>query len=129
MSGIRLIFDFLIKRFNLLLLVVLLIGYGFYISSYLLLNWYSADAKWVYYITTGVVLLCLVLEETAGYRDLFQRQFNLISKLTISINFILFALISQGYLNAWWLCLIILYGSVFVISVGVLYNLKTYDYI
>lgn len=121
--------DFFIKRFNLILLVILLVGYGFYIFAYQILHWYSPDAKWIYYIVTGTVLLCLVAEEIVGYRDLYQKQFNIICKLTIAVNFVLFALISQDYLKNDILCLFILYGSVFAISMGVIYNLKTYDYI
>lgn len=119
----------LISRLNLLFLMGLVISYGFYIIAYGFFNWHSTNAKWVYYIATATAQLYFTAEECAGYRDEFQRQFNIIGKFFIGINCLLFAINLQGMLTNPVLCLCALYGSVIVITIGIVYNLKKYEYI
>lgn len=116
-------------RYNLLVLLLLLAAYTFYIIAYGYLHWYQADAKWISYSATAIGLLYFCFEELAGYIDWYYRQFNIIGKLTIAVNCIIFALNFQGVLSDPVLLLLALYISVAVISIAVHYNLKKYEYL
>lgn len=99
-----------------------IVGWGFF-------EWYAPNAKSISYGATFIGLAFFVVEEIVGYKDMFQRQFNIIGKLTIAVNSLLFALNFQGLLTNPVLLLLALYISVAVISIGVCYNLKKYEYI
>lgn len=92
------------------------------------LQWYEVDFKWLYYIVTVFGLLFLTVEDIKGYKDLWQKQFNIVCKFFIITTFILFIATLQGILNNAWVCYLILFGSVFAITLSVVYNLKRYDY-
>lgn len=114
---------------NILLLISLTVGYTIDIYGRFWGGWHIAGVKWFFYILTGTAFVYTIIDEIRGYRSFMQMNFNIICKFTMATNFILIALILQGVLSSYpFLCLIIMYFSVLVITLSVVYNLKKYDY-
>jgi hypothetical protein len=99
-----------------------LIGHGFF-------HWYSANSKTIVYVAQSIAFIYYPIEIYNGFKDKYQRDFCVIGLFAIAVNSIIYALNFQGIIkNAVWL-LLILWISVGTITIGVIFNLKKYDYI
>lgn len=78
----------------------------------------------MYYAVTALTLLFLTFEDILGHKC----QFNIICKFSLIVNFILFAVTLFGLLKSPVLCLLLLNGSVFAISIMVLSIFKKHGY-
>lgn len=121
--------DFIKKRFNVVMLLFLMASFTTYLIGHGFFHWYNPNSKTIVYVAQSIAFIYYPIEIYKGFKDKYQRDFCIIGMLTIAVNSIIYALNFQGIIkNAVWL-LIILWVSVGAISIGVIYNLKKYDYI
>lgn len=113
---------------NLIVLIINMGSYNFYVYELLFGTWEKREAKALYYLTTFFVLLYLIIDEIIGYSSDTHKQISLICKLSVCANFLLFALILYDMLSMPILYLFLLNGSIFVLSVIILWSAIQHEF-
>lgn len=103
-------------------------AYNFYFYELFYGSWDKTQAKALYYLTTFLVLLYLIIDEIVDYSSDTHKQISLICKLSVCANFLLFALILYNVLSMPILYLFLLNGSIFVLSVIILTSGIRHEY-
>lgn len=107
---------------NLLIIIANMGCYNLYFYELFWGSWEKITARALYYISTAIVSIYLIIDELYGFTTKEHYQLNLICRLTIIANFILFALILYNILPDPILYLLILNGSIFALSCMILFS-------
>lgn len=114
-------------------LVVLILYMGCYTLDFyewIYGEWNLALAKGFYYFVTAGMLLYLLFDDVVDKRRDIHRQLSYISKASVIANFVLFGLIYYAIIHSieyQKIYLFLLNGSIFVLSMIVLYNGLRYE--
>jgi hypothetical protein len=85
-------------------------------------SWEKIASKALYYLTTGMFLIYLFINDIVKNNSDLNHQICLIGKSAIIINFLLFYLILSGIATRPILYVLLLNGSVFAVSIMILFS-------
>lgn len=115
-------------RLNFLIIFFYTAFNNFYLYELFYGGMNNATIKGMFYGVTFLVGIWTVVDEILGYKGTRNYQTNIVIKLTIWANFLLFALTQLNIILNPVLCLFLLNGTVFAISISIFRNLNKYGY-
>lgn len=107
---------------SLCMLIMLVAGYNLYIYELFWGDWFILHTKGMYYAVAGSVMLYLTINDIIGHSTEIQFEIDIICKITLVINFIIFAVSLFDMLPNHRLYLYLFNGCIFVTSLMVLYS-------
>lgn len=114
--------------FGLCMVIANMCCYMLYFYELFFGKWNEIHTRAFYYGVTSVIMVYLLVDDILGYSSVTHRQLNLIAKASITANFIMFTLILKNTLPFPIMYLLILNGSIFVISCIILFSGISYGY-
>lgn len=84
--------------------------------------WFETHPRRLYYISSAVFSLFLLIDELFKYNDNTHYQLNLIGRCTVILNFTIFALMLYGLFTNEIFYLFLLDGSLFAVSAMILFS-------
>lgn len=109
---------------RLILCILALVCYSFCMNTYFFQlfwgSWSKIHAKCLYYTCTSVIVLFFILDDLRGYSCTLHFKMNIITKLLVLTNFILFTIILNDLLPFALLSLLACNGSIVAITIMVL---------
>lgn len=105
---------------NLIILSISIALFDVYLVQLFWGNWTEIRSRALYYCDTSLVLIYLTISDYLGFCSEIHFEVNIISKITIIINFIFFALALYNFLPSPVYTLILFNGSILVVSLTIL---------
>lgn len=111
----------LMGKINLIVLTVYTGLVNLYLYELFLGGWPTAYAKGLFYFSTSLFLLYLIIGELIGYYSKCELQSNIVGKCILFCNFFTFALAQLNLMPKPVMYILLLNGSFFVVSFTILY--------
>lgn len=107
--------------FSLMMVIANMAAYNLYFYELFWGSWEKIAAKALYYITTAIILIYLLINDIAKNNTDLNFQICLTGKSAIIVNFLLFYFILSGTATHPIVYVFLLNGSVFAISIIILF--------